>query len=161
MRASPSRTPCRTCRAPCRSRPVCHSGHGSVGWSEPIESNGRLTIHQLADQLSSGGSDAPFVIDVRQASEYASGHVPGSIHIVAGDLPDRLDSLPRDRPIATICGTGYRSSIAASLLRQGGFEHVSWVANGVPAWERAGYPVDVGGTQTTQETEPASTAHSH
>ena len=63
---------------------------------------------------------------------------------MAGDVPDRLAGLPRDRPIFTICASGYRSSIAASLLRQAGFEDVSWVSGGVPSWGSAGFPIDRG-----------------
>jgi hydroxyacylglutathione hydrolase len=126
---------------------VGHLRGGMSAWLEAggaVESNGRLTVQQLAGRLSAGGREAPMVIDVRQASEYAAGHVPGSIHLGAGELQDRLADLPHDRPLATICASGYRSSVAASLLRQGGFEDVSWVANGLPSWEAAGFPVDVG-----------------
>jgi len=103
------------------------------------ESNGRLTVDELADRLDRG-ADAPLVIDVRQANEYAVGHVPGSVHIAAGSLPERLAELPVDRPIATICASGLRSSVAASILRAGGFQDVSWVAHGVSAWRAAGHP---------------------
>jgi hydroxyacylglutathione hydrolase len=63
---------------------------------------------------------------------------------MAGDLPDRLAELPRDRAIATICASGYRSSVAASLLRQAGFQDVAWVEGGVPTWQAAGLPVEIG-----------------
>ena len=114
---------------------VGHLRGGFASWSEsdaPIEAGGRLTVDQLAAQVDRGGSAAPLVIDVRQLSEYESAHVPGSLHLAAGSLPDRLDELPRDRPIATVCGSGYRASVAASLLRAAGFRDVSWVADGVP-----------------------------
>jgi hydroxyacylglutathione hydrolase len=130
---------------------VGHLRGGIAAWLEagkPVESNGRLTVHQLAERLSARGPEAPVVIDVRQASEYTAGHVPGSLHIGAGELQDRLSDLPHDRPVATICASGYRASVAASLLRRSGFEDVSWVANGVPSWEAAGYPVDPGGAST-------------
>ena len=55
-----------------------------------------------------------------------------------------LDALPRDRPIATVCASGYRSSVAASLLRAAGFERVSAVSAGVPTWEARGYPIQYG-----------------
>jgi hydroxyacylglutathione hydrolase len=141
---------------------VGHLHGGIQEWADAggaLESSGRLTIHQLASRLSAGGADAPFVIDVRQPSEYSGGHVPASRHIGAGDLPERLAELPRDRPIATICGSGYRSSVAASLLRRAGFEDVSWVANGVPAWEAAGYPVEAGLTGELAPALPASADH--
>ena len=110
----------------------------------PVEASGRRSIDELAADLAGGPDRAPLLIDVRQASEYESGHVPGAWHINGGSLPDRLADLPRDRPIATICAAGFRASIAASLLRASGFEDVSWVAQGFPAWRAAGYPVESG-----------------
>ena len=67
--------------------------------------------------------------------------MPGSINIAAGSLPDRLAELPRDHPIVTICAAGLRAGLAASILRSSGFDDVSWVASGVPAWRAAGHPV--------------------
>jgi hydroxyacylglutathione hydrolase len=63
---------------------------------------------------------------------------------MGGDLPDRLSELPRDRPIAAICRVGYRAAVAAGVLERAGFTDVTWVDGGVPAWRRAGYPVEVG-----------------
>ena len=103
-----------------------------------------LEVGELARLLAGGGPDAPLVIDVRQASEYEAGHVTGAVAIGAGDLPDRLDGLPRDRPMATICASGYRASVAASLLRAAGFERVSWVPGGVATWSARGFPVAYG-----------------
>lgn len=124
-----------------------HLRGGVRQWQEsggPIEAGGRLNVDELAAAVDRGGPEAPLVIDVRQLSEYAAGHVPGAIHVAAGSLPDRLDELPRDRPIATVCASGYRASVAASLLRNAGFADVSWVAEGVPAWRARGHPVDRG-----------------
>ena len=122
--------------------------HGGFGaWAEagrPTEVGGALDVTGLRHAVSAGGPSLPLVIDVRQASEHESGHVPGSLLLGAGELSDRLDALPRDRPIATICGSGYRASVAASLLRSEGFADVSWVAGGVPTWQAAGYPVEYG-----------------
>ncbi|HXG39607.1 MAG TPA: rhodanese-like domain-containing protein [Candidatus Limnocylindrales bacterium] len=123
-------------------------GHVHGGWRAwveaglPVESTGRSTVRELAAALEAGGPHAPLVLDVRQASEYAAGHVPGAVHLAAGDLPDRLADLPRDRPIATVCASGYRSAIAASLLRRAGFRNVTWVADGLPAWRACGLPVE-------------------
>jgi rhodanese-related sulfurtransferase len=79
-----------------------------------------------------------------------------------------LADLPRDRPIATVCASGYRSSVAASLLRAAGFERVSAVAAGVPTWEARGYPLQYGsddgdaddGSELTPAPAPLET-HSH
>ena len=110
----------------------------------PVEAGSELRIDQLATQLSAGGPEAPFLIDVRQTSEYESGHVPGAFHIGAGDLPEMLEGFARDRPLATICASGYRSSVAASLLRAAGFERVASVPGGVPGWEAEGHPLEFG-----------------
>jgi hydroxyacylglutathione hydrolase len=115
-----------------------------VGAGLPTESNGRLTVPELAEVVDRGGPDAPIVLDVRQLSEYEEGHVAGAWLIGAGDLPGRLADLPRDRAIAAVCGAGYRASVAASLLDAAGFSNVSWVAGGMDAWLAEGYPVDRG-----------------
>jgi len=101
-----------------------------------------ISVSELAKKLQADPDVV--VIDVRQASEYEAGHVPGALHLHAGDLPDRLSELPRNRPIATICASGYRSSVAAGLLHQAGFSDVSAVRDGLPQWQAAGYPVDTG-----------------
>jgi hydroxyacylglutathione hydrolase len=90
------------------------------------------------------GPDAPLVLDVRNDSEYAAEHVPGSLHIPYGDLAQRLDELPRDRPIAAICRGGKRSGLAASILQREGFDDVVHVGRGVGAWREAGGPVESG-----------------
>jgi hydroxyacylglutathione hydrolase len=107
----------------------------------PVESNGRIGVTALARAIGRGGSDAPLVVDVRQPSEYEAGHVPGAWHIGAGDLPGRLADLPRDRPIATMCASGYRASVATALLDVAGFTNVSWVSGGVDEWAAAGFPL--------------------
>ncbi len=119
---------------------------GGVGaWTQtgrPLERTRRLTVEGLAERLE--GDDVPLVIDVRQRGEFDSGHIPGSWHIGAGELRDRLASLPRRREIVTICASGFRAGIAASLLRKAGFSNVSWVASGVPAWQSAALPIERG-----------------
>ena len=131
----------------------------------PVESNGRLDVDELAAVVAAGGPDAPLVIDVRQASEFADGHVGGAWHIGAGELPGRLAELPRDRPIATICAAGYRASVAASLLDAAGFTNVSWVAGGNDAWIAQGLPVERGsGVPAAEPARAAASAehgHSH
>jgi hydroxyacylglutathione hydrolase len=123
---------------------------GFAAWIEaglPAESNSRLTVDELARRLGEG--DAPLLLDVRQATEYVDGHIPGALHLFAGDLQDRLATLPRDRPIVTICASGYRSSIASSVLLSNGFGDVSSVVGGVPNWQERGLPVSHGSSTTS------------
>jgi hydroxyacylglutathione hydrolase len=144
-----------------------HLRGGFAAWAEsggPVESSGRLTVDQLAERLTNGGDAAPLVIDVRQTNEFAAGHVPGAWHIAAGALQDRLADLPRDRPIATMCASGYRSSVAASLLKRAGFRDVAWVASGLPAWRAQGHEVERGegrGPGERTSNEDLAGAHRH
>jgi hydroxyacylglutathione hydrolase len=140
---------------------VGHLDGGLEAWrasGRPVGTGGRLDVMTLAHELAGDPADRPLVIDVRQPTEYAAGHVPGSRHIHAPDLPQRLADVPRDRPIACICASGFRASIASSLLRSRGFERVAWVEAGVPAWEAAGLPVEWG--EPAASGEPASPATS-
>jgi hydroxyacylglutathione hydrolase len=122
-----------------------------LGQGYEVESSSTATVRQLRDRLARSGGDRsnglPLVLDVRQRDEYERGHVPGAVHIMAGHLPDRLAELPRDRPIVTICAAGYRSAVAAGLLRQAGFHDVTSIGGGVPAWQAAGYPLERGSEQ--------------
>jgi hydroxyacylglutathione hydrolase len=127
----------------------------------PVETTGAMTVDELAGALGGDPAEAPFVLDVRQASEFAAGHVLGARHLTAGSLPDELASLPRDKPIAVMCASGYRSSVAASLLDGAGFENVAWVADGVPAWQAAGYEVETGEATDTTEAAGTGPAHDH
>jgi hydroxyacylglutathione hydrolase len=138
-------------------RVVGHLRGGVRSWLEaglPVEAGGRMNVDELAADVERGGPDGPLVVDVRQASEYMAGHVPGALHITAGSLPERLDELPRDRPIATICASGYRASVAASLLRSAGFRDVSWVADGLPAWKARGHRVERGLPEASASADP-------
>lgn len=110
----------------------------------PLETGKRASIQDLAALLGTGGPDAPLVLDVRQHHEWVEGHIPGSIHLMGGDLPDRLADLPRDRPIVTICRSSNRSAIAAGVLLRAGFSDVTWIDSGVPSWRRAGFPIQKG-----------------
>jgi hydroxyacylglutathione hydrolase len=87
---------------------------------------------------------AAIVLDVREPVEYAAGHVPGAVNLPQADLADRLEELPRDRPVLMICQGGYRSLRAAQFLKQMGFDRVASVAGGTAAWTAAGNPLDEG-----------------
>lgn len=90
------------------------------------------------------------VLDVRSDEEWAAGHIAGAVHIMGGQLPDRIDELPAGGPIACICGSGYRSTVACSVLERAGIEAVINVAGGMAAWQKAKLSV-----QTSTETQTA------
>jgi glyoxylase-like metal-dependent hydrolase (beta-lactamase superfamily II) len=80
------------------------------------------------------------VLDVRQPLEWATGSVPGSLQVHLGDLPARLDRIPRDREVWTACASGHRASIAASLLDRAGVPVRLVARGGVPEWLARCYP---------------------
>lgn len=83
-----------------------------------------------------------FVLDVRSDGEWKAGHIEGATHIMLGDLPSAIDRLPKDRPIISVCGSGYRSSIASSLLARHGVHEAESMDGGMAAWNRRNFAVE-------------------
>ncbi len=102
-------------------------------WDRQRERVAQITIEQLRD------ARLP-VLDVRRKAEFDSGRVPGAQHIPLHELPQRMTEVG-DEPLAVVCGTGYRSSTAASLLVRAGRREVVNVTGGTQAWIAAGLPV--------------------
>jgi hydroxyacylglutathione hydrolase len=80
------------------------------------------------------------VLDVRQPQEWEADHIAQATLITGAALPERLAEVPKGRQVATICGSGYRSSVAASLLQHRGYANVVNVLGGMTAWKKAGLP---------------------
>jgi hydroxyacylglutathione hydrolase len=97
----------------------------------------QVTAKDLAPKLSSVA-----VIDVRAASEWETGHLPGAIHIPLGHLADRAAELPAGVPIVVQCQSGNRSSIGASVLERLGFSNVANLSGGITAWAAAALPIE-------------------
>lgn len=113
---------------------------GMMSWrtgAKPIETLPQWTVWDLRDRMASERD--LLVLDVRQPAEWAAGHIDGARHVSGGELPSRVGELPKDRPIATICGSGYRSSVAASYLMREGFTRVFNTLGGMSAWKGAGF----------------------
>jgi hydroxyacylglutathione hydrolase len=99
----------------------------------------QMTVRRLAPAVEHGGVR---VLDVREKSEFAMGHVPGAQNIPLGQLPERMGEVPSGLPLAVMCGAGVRSSSAASFLLHGGWKEVVNVSGGYDDWERARLPVE-------------------
>lgn len=99
----------------------------------PTASLPTITAAELAERLPKNGIT---VLDVRGASEYHTGHVPGALHIPVGYLPRHLDQIPRDQPVVVHCASGYRSQVASSLLRSHGFTNITNLADPDSVWSR-------------------------
>ena len=102
----------------------------------------QLTVRDLRSKVEAGEAN---LLDVRQPAEWAQGHVEGAVFITGAELPSRLDEVPDEKPLAVMCGSGYRSSVAASLLARSRGTSVLNVLGGMIAWKAAGYPTRLEG----------------
>lgn len=107
---------------------------GMSTWIAAGENFARTT--QLSATEVEQRAAASLVLDVRTNSEWSGGGIPGAKHIPLGELPRRMAELDPAQPIIAVCGSGYRSSIAASLLARSGFTNVSSLSGGMGAWSR-------------------------
>jgi hydroxyacylglutathione hydrolase len=99
----------------------------------------QIAAAELAARLGAGEVS---VIDVRSANEWSGGHLPKATHIPLGYLADRLDQVPRGKPVVVQCQLGGRSAIAASLLQRLGVDNVIDLTGGYQAWTAAGLPTE-------------------
>ena len=79
------------------------------------------------------------IVDVRQPLEWKEGVIPGAVRIPLTEIGRRMEELPRDHKIVTICRSSHRSPIAARRLKKAGFEVLN-VEGGVQAWRAEGLP---------------------
>ena len=100
-----------------------------------VQMASRLTAKAF-DQRAAELADLQ-VVDVRNPGEVAAGTIPEAVTIPVGQLPARFGELDPARPTVVYCAGGYRSSVAASLLRANGFTDVSDILGGYGAWDEA------------------------
>jgi glyoxylase-like metal-dependent hydrolase (beta-lactamase superfamily II)/rhodanese-related sulfurtransferase len=116
---------------------------GMTSWREderPVARIARVTVPELHERVENGG--APQILDVRERDEWDRGHIAGAVHQPYHDIVAVPDGLDPDREIAVICASGQRAAVGASLLARHGARAVVHVADGgVPAWARAGWPL--------------------
>jgi hydroxyacylglutathione hydrolase len=104
-----------------------------------VTATSRLDLRQTADALAAGQGA---LLDVRSRAEWAAGHLPGAVNLPLGELEQRLDEVPRGRPLIVQCQTGARAAIAVSLLKARGLEEVVLYTGGFAEWSAAGQPVE-------------------
>jgi hydroxyacylglutathione hydrolase len=105
----------------------------------PVEHLRLLTVQELRERLNR--SEDLMVLDVRSNDEWEQYHIEGATHIYVGHLKERVNELPKDKPIAVLCNVGRRSSLAASILLKSGYRDLYNVLGSMTAWRNAGYPV--------------------
>lgn len=113
---------------------------GMEAWdnaSLPLEDVGQMTVHEIKR-----AGEKLQLLDVRAPDEWQSGHIPNARHIFLGELRQHLGTLDKTKPTAVYCDSGYRASIATSILKQEGFGCVCNVPGSWQAWKNAGFPVE-------------------
>jgi rhodanese-related sulfurtransferase len=89
------------------------------------------------------------VLDVRRAREWDEGHLAGATHIPLAELSSRLGELDRGTAWTVVCASGFRSSIAGSLMQRASFTRVANAAGGMDAYRSVGLPVESGSATGT------------
>jgi hydroxyacylglutathione hydrolase len=95
----------------------------------------RMTAAMVSEEMAN--PDPPLLLDVRNAREWETRHIDGSMNVPLNQLQERIAEIPRNRRIAVHCAGGYRSSIAASILHQYGITRLAEMAGGLAAWDAA------------------------
>ena len=99
------------------------------------------TVDEIKARLDRG--ERFHLIDVREESEYAAGHIPGAVHLSKGvierDVEQRIPDTGAD--IVLYCGGGFRSALAADNLQKMGYTNVSSMDGGHRGWKERGYPL--------------------
>jgi hydroxyacylglutathione hydrolase len=97
----------------------------------------QMSVHELDQKIKDKAQLQ--LLDVRTEAEWENGHIPGAKQIYVPDLLERASELVPDLPVVTYCGTGYRASIASSILEKEGFV-VHNIPGSMSAWRNAGFP---------------------
>jgi hydroxyacylglutathione hydrolase len=103
----------------------------------PVQGLAQLPVREL-NQLPP--PRAYQLLDVRTPHEWDEGHLPGARYLFLGELPEKLRDLNPDKPVVVYCASGYRSSLAASIMQAGGLSKVQNVPGGYAAWTAAEFP---------------------
>ena len=102
----------------------------------PYEEVGQMTVQELNQR-----NGELQIVDVRSPREWKNGRVPHARHIFLPQLRQRLGEIDRTKPTAVYCGSGYRASIATSILKPLGFTDLWNVPGSWEAWKKAKLPV--------------------
>ncbi len=113
---------------------------GGAGAAAPAALPAEVDVAK-AKELQAAGA---FVLDVREPSEWAEGHIDGATLIPLGELPDRVAEVPSDQQVVVVCRSGNRSQAGRDVLLGAGLPSVTSMAGGVKDWAAAGYPLVTG-----------------
>ncbi|HXJ93913.1 MAG TPA: rhodanese-like domain-containing protein [Terriglobia bacterium] len=102
-------------------------------------------VHAVKARLEAGEKFT--LVDVREESEWARGHLPGAVHLSRGIIERDIEERFPDKNAALVlyCGGGYRSALSADNLQKMGYTNVSSMDGGWRGWNEAGYPTEKDG----------------
>ena len=102
-------------------------------------------VHSVRQRLEAG--DDFTLVDVREESEWARGHLPRAVHLSRGIIERDIEERFPDKNAALVlyCGGGYRSALSADNLQKMGYTNVSSMDGGWRGWTEAGCPIENGG----------------
>ena len=100
--------------------------------------SGYYTIANVESLKSLMADHQALLVDVREPSEYGSGHIPGAINIPLRKLARNLNKIPSDRPVVLYCTTGYRSSMGVMTLHLLHYDNVRGFPPSLAGWLKAG-----------------------
>ena len=110
---------------------------GFPAWRAATLPVSRLRRIGAGELIEHGAEPSLVVIDVRSAPEFAAGHAEGAINIPVGSISAQTQPMPRSAGLAVMCESGFRSTLAASLLVRAGFSSVVNVSGGMAAYREA------------------------
>lgn len=108
------------------------------GQPQPTSFTSEININQAYQMYQ---EKTAFFVDVREQSEWDSFHIPNTILIPLGELPNQLTKIPKDQPIVVVCNSGNRSQQGRDILINAGYKNVTSMAGGVSDWKTQGYPI--------------------
>ena len=97
-----------------------------------------LTPQEAHEQASRGEI---LLVDVREAGEWAQGHIPGAVHMPLSQIAQLIGALPKERPVVFYCLSGARSASAVRYAEQASVPHRAHLGGGITAWRMQGLPV--------------------
>jgi len=112
---------------------------------QKLTSNAKSHVKEVSPVEAKAKQEAgALVVDVREAEEFANGHVPGAVHLSRGTVEMRIEEHASETsaPIVCYCGGGGRSALATESLQRMGYTNVASLAGGFRAWKEAGLPTE-------------------